>query len=306
MSFPSGFLVVDKPHGVTSFAIVSLVRRLTKVKRVGHAGTLDPLATGVLPVAVGQATRLIEYLDEDHKVYEARIKFGVETDTYDAEGEVVRTGDASKLSAEDVASVLAEFVGEIEQAPPAYSALKVAGKPMYRYARAGVAVEARPRMVRIDAIELRSFRDGEAEVEVRCGKGTYIRSLAYDLGTRLGCGAHLTALRRTRSGGFGIEEAVSRERIAQMAEQGRLEGLLLAPDRALERRDAALLDEAHAQDMREGRRFELMRRKRVSVGELCRAYSLEGDFLGVLRSEAERAWRPAKVLIRGQIPPFDA
>lgn len=295
----AGFFIVDKPAGVTSFSMVALVRRLTGVRRVGHAGTLDPLATGVLPVAVGSATRLIEYLDDSVKVYEAAVRFGVETDTYDADGQVVAVRDASGITRGDVEAALRAFVGEIEQAPPRFSALKVAGKPMYRYAREGADVEPRPRRVRIDAIELRRFEHGVAEIVVRCGPGTYIRSLAHDLGAALGCGAHLAALRRTFSAGFSIEDAVTPEALQAAAREGRLDDLMLAPDRAVERHDALLLSAESARRLRQGRTLALPPRRAPRTGDICRAYSVDGDFLGILRAGAEGSWKPEKVLING-------
>jgi tRNA pseudouridine55 synthase len=292
----SGFLIVDKPVGVTSFSMVSLVRRLTGVRRVGHAGTLDPLASGVLPVAVGQATRLIEYLDDVPKTYVARVRFGVTTDTYDAEGAIMAERDASTLTSRDADRVLQEFVGEIEQRPPAYSAIKFAGKPLYRYAREGAAIEAPARTVRIERAELRAFGGGDAEIAVRCGKGTYIRSLAHDLGERLGCGAHLTALRRTRSGGFGLEDAHTPDALTAAAADLGLDELLLAPDRAVERRPAAIVSDDRVAELRLGRDLLLI----ATPGhEMCRAYSLEGEFLGVLQRVDAAWWHPHKVMDRG-------
>ncbi|HET6615025.1 MAG TPA: tRNA pseudouridine(55) synthase TruB [Dehalococcoidia bacterium] len=297
MSF-DGFIVIDKPAGVTSFAMVSLMRRLTGVRRIGHAGTLDPLATGVLPVAIGVATRFIEYLDDEAKTYVATVRFGITTDTYDADGEVTARADASKLTREAVEAAFARFVGEIEQTPPAYSAIKVAGKPLYRYAREGAEVAISPRRVRIDAIRLLSFdaERAEATIEVDCGKGTYIRSLAHDAGQALGCGAHLTALRRTRSGGFGIEEAHTRDAIARAAAEETLDELLLAPDRAVERRPAAIFADARSRDVLSGRDLRI---ERASEADLCRAYSVEGAFLGLLRNLGEGSWHPEKVLQEG-------
>ena len=287
-----GFLIVDKPAGVTSFSIVALVRRLTGVRRVGHAGTLDPLASGVLPVAIGHATRLIEYLDDELKTYIASVRFGIETDTYDAEGEVTATADASGLGRTAIEQALPGFVGEIEQRPPVFSALKVAGKPLYRYAREGIAIEVAPRVVHIERVVLRSWDAGVAEIEVRCGKGTYIRSIAHDLGQRLGCGGHLAALRRTSTGGFGIEQAVPPSEIEAAARANSLADLLLAPDRAVERRPAAIFEAAHTLDVLAGRDITI---DGASGAEICRGYSVAGDFLGVLRHRGDGRWHPAKV-----------
>jgi tRNA pseudouridine55 synthase len=256
------------------------------------------MATGVLPVAIGPATRLIEYMDDAPKTYLARVRFGVTTDTYDGEGDVTSSADASHLTAADVESALPAFVGEIEQMPPLYSAIKVAGKPLYRYAREGTKMELAPRRVRIDSIHLRGFGSGgqqtvDAELEISCGKGTYIRSLAHDLGQLLGCGAHVSALRRTRSGGFGIEEAHSPEALRSAAAIGALEELLLAPDRAVERRLAAIFDEVHVRDVICGREIGLPGGRGQDV---CRAYDITGRFLGLLRASETGSWHPEKVL----------
>jgi tRNA pseudouridine55 synthase len=298
---PHGFIVVDKPVGATSFSMVSLVRRLTGVRRVGHAGTLDPLASGVLPVAVGHATRLIEYLDDELKTYRATVRFGVTTDTYDAEGATTAEADASHLAAIAVEAALAEFVGAIEQTPPLYSALKVAGKPLYRYAREGVDVAVASRTVHVESAELRSFADGVAEIEVRCGKGTYIRSIAHDLGQRLGSGAHLAGLVRASTGGFRLDDAHAPDALVAAEAAGRLDELLLAPDRAVERRPAVVFGHEHSVDVRSGRDVRFAARR---PADLCRAYSTEGEFLGVLERRTDDAWHPEKVLPAAGIAPF--
>lgn len=298
----AGFLIVNKPAGVTSFSMVALVRRLTGVRRVGHAGTLDPLASGVLPVAVGQAARLIEYLDGESKAYIAGVRLGVETETYDAEGAVTARGDASSLTRADIESALTEFVGAIEQAPPAYSAIKLAGKPLYRYAREGIDVKPRPRTVRIERIMLMSFEEGIATIDVKCGKGTYIRSLAHDLGRKLGCGAHLASLVRTSTGGFRIEDAHAPDALTQAAAEGAIGELMLAPDRAVERRAAAILGDERVRDVLAGRdiSFEQMSPNRAAgAAPICRAYAVDGRFLGVLQIQTSGAWHPAKVLQSG-------
>jgi tRNA pseudouridine55 synthase len=289
----NGFVILDKPTGATSFSMVSLLRRLTGVRRVGHAGTLDPLASGVLPIAIGTATRFIEYTDVERKAYRATVRFGVETDTYDSEGRVTATVDASHLAPSDVESALRAFVGEIEQTPPAFSALKVRGRPLYSYARSGEAVAAKQRRVVVDRIELLRYEDSVGEFEVRCGRGTYIRSIAHDLGRALGTGAHLTALRRTSSGGFTLGEAHAPAEIEEAGAQGRLEELVLAPDRAVERLDAAILAERRAEDVVHGREVHF---RADAASDLLRAYSLGGDFLGVLRATGGGAFHPAKVV----------
>ena len=208
-----GFLNIDKPKGMTSHDVVSKVRRILNIKQVGHSGTLDPFATGVLPIAIGKATKLIEYLDDD-KEYLATIKFGANTTTYDLEGEITQTFDV-KVSEIDVINALTNFEGEISQIPPVYSAIKVNGKKLYDYARAGDAVEIKPRQVIIHNIELVEFNENEqvAKILVACSKGTYIRSIAYDLGKILNCGGYLIDLRRTRAGNFSVDKSINIENL---------------------------------------------------------------------------------------------
>ena len=206
-----GFLNVYKPKGMTSHDVVSFMRKITNIKQIGHTGTLDPFAEGVLPVCIGKATRLIEYLADD-KEYLATVQFGRNTGTYDIEGVVTETFD-KKVSEEEVFIGLKNFEGEIEQLPPIYSAIKVNGKKLYEYARKGQNVEIQPRKVFIERIELKNFDEinQTAEILVKCSAGTYIRSIAYDLGKILGCGGHLIKLIRTKAGGFNIENSSSLE-----------------------------------------------------------------------------------------------
>ena len=206
-----GFLNVYKPKGMTSHDVVSFMRKITNIKQIGHTGTLDPFAEGVLPVCIGKATRLIEYLADD-KEYLATVQFGRNTDTYDIEGVVTETFD-KKVTEEEVFIGLKNFEGEIEQLPPIYSAIKVNGKKLYEYARKGQNVEIQPRKVFIERIELKNFDEinQTAEILVKCSAGTYIRSIAYDLGKILGCGGHLIKLIRTKAGCFNIENSSSLE-----------------------------------------------------------------------------------------------
>lgn len=201
-----GFLNIYKPVGMTSHDVVAVLRRITKIKQIGHTGTLDPFAQGVLPVCIGKATRLIEYLPDD-KEYIATVQFGSATTTYDVEGEVTFTSDKN-ISATDID--LKPFEGEIEQFPPIYSAIKVNGKKLYEYAREGKEVEIKPRNVTIEKIELKNFNEQtqQAEILIKCSKGTYIRSIAHDLGQNLGVGAHLIKLVRTQAGKFRVENSV--------------------------------------------------------------------------------------------------
>ncbi len=193
---------------MTSFDVLAVLRKITHIRQIGHTGTLDPFATGVLPVCIGKATKLIEYLP-DNKEYIATVQFGKNTDTYDLEGEITQTFD-KKITQKEIENILKDFEGEIEQMPPIYSAIKVKGKKLYEYAREGKEVEIKPRKVFIDKIELVSFDDNKqtAQILVACSKGTYIRSIAYDIGQKLDCGGHLIALQRTKAGMFNIEKSI--------------------------------------------------------------------------------------------------
>lgn len=208
-----GFINIYKPPEMTSFDVVAVLRKVSHIRQIGHTGTLDPFAVGVLPVCIGKSTKLIEYLPDD-KEYIADVQFGKNTDTYDLDGEITRTFD-KKVSKDDVLNALVSFQGEIEQFPPIYSAIKVKGKKLYEYAREGKEVDIKPRKVFISKIELLSFEEAnqQGKILVACSKGTYIRSIAYDLGKILGCGAFLKALERTKAGMFNLKTAVKLENI---------------------------------------------------------------------------------------------
>lgn len=203
-----GFLNIYKPVGMTSHDVVSVLRRVTKIKQIGHTGTLDPFAEGVLPICIGKATRLIEYLQDD-KEYLATVQFGAATNTFDLDGEKVFTSD-KKVSRDDIKEGLKNFEGEISQLPPIFSAIKVKGKKLYEYARKGEEVEIQPRKVVIENIELKNFDEElqQAQILLKCSKGTYIRSIANDLGKNLGCGGYLIKLIRTQAGKFRVENSV--------------------------------------------------------------------------------------------------
>ncbi|MFN2524851.1 MAG: tRNA pseudouridine(55) synthase TruB, partial [Actinomycetota bacterium] len=213
-----GVLVLDKPGGVTSHDVVDQVRARLGTRRVGHGGTLDPDATGVLVVGVGRATRLLEYAQAAPKRYRATARFGSATSTQDASGDVIARAPAAHLTGDLVEEALASFVGEIDQIPPMVSAVKVAGEALYKKARRGEEIERAPRRVTVYAIDLLTFTAGEepsAELDVRCSGGTFVRTLVHDLGRRLGCGAHLQSLRRTESGGFSEAEAVDPSEVTE-------------------------------------------------------------------------------------------
>jgi len=234
-----GFFVIDKPVGVTSHDIVSKVRRAINQKKVGHTGTLDPFATGVLPVAVGEGTKAIQFLDESVKEYRAVLRLGISTDTQDLTGTVISERDWSQLSAGDLERLLPQFTGKLSQLPPMYSALKQGGVPLYKLARQGVEVERELREVEIYSLTFDWIRLPEAAFTVRCSRGTYVRTLACDLGEALGCGAHLLELRRTQSGLFLEAEAITLDQLRDAADPA---ALLFPLDRALAHLKAFELD----------------------------------------------------------------
>ena len=295
----SGILNINKPRGMTSFAVVSLVRRLTGIKRVGHAGTLDPIADGVLPVCLGHATRIVDYLVSAPKTYHATIRLGAATDTYDSEGAVTATGDPTGITQQEVEAALVGFVGQIQQLPPMYSALKHQGQPLYRYARAGKTAPRQERTVTIHRLDLARFAPPLVEIELEVGRGAYVRTLAYDLGEQLGCHAHLETLTRLRSGPFSLEDAISLDELREAAERGTWQELLYAPDRVLESWYAALFGEEHSRDICQGR-LVVLAPVRPELADLdvdtpCRAYSHEGEFLAILRYRGASRWHPEKV-----------
>ena len=212
----TGFLIVDKPAGITSHDVVATIRAVTGIRKVGHTGTLDPFATGVLPVAVGRSTRLIQFLDESCKVYEAIVSLGRSTDTADPTGEVKAEAAVPALDEADVRRVLESFVGDRMQRPPAYSAVKVKGKRLHQYAREGTPVQAKARPVRIDSMEMTSLTDTEIGVRITCSRGTYVRVIAEEIADALGTVGHLGRLQRSRSGPFAIDKALCFPRLSEL------------------------------------------------------------------------------------------
>ena len=249
----NGFVVIDKPAGITSHDVVSRVRRILGTRKVGHTGTLDPFATGVLPVAVNDGTKAIPFLDEGVKCYEAVMQLGVATDTLDMTGAVIRNADWLPVTREDVESVLKRFTGHLSQIPPMYSAIKVDGQPLYKLARQGQVVERTAREIDIHSLELLSFAPPFISFRVVCSRGTYVRTLADDMGEILGCGGALKELRRIASGPFEISSSVSLEGLEAAAQGGILETLSVSPYEALSHLPEILLNEAGLALVRHGR-----------------------------------------------------
>ena len=294
-----GVLVVDKPAGPTSFEVVKRVRRALGADKAGHAGTLDPAATGVLVVCVEDAVKLQQWLADADKAYEATVAFGAATSTEDAEGEVTARGDARAVDAAALGAVLPRFVGEIEQVPPMYSAVRIGGRRLHEAARAGEDVPRAPRRVSVHALVLLGCEppgsDGlvRARLEVRCGKGTYVRTLAADLGRALGVPAHLAALRRTEASGFALDRAVSLAEVEALGRSDRaaLRARLVSPADALGFFPVVRLDAAEARALAQGKTL----RRDAPAGGLVRALGPSGGLVA-LCAPGPAGLRPVRVL----------
>jgi len=306
----SGVVVVNKPSGPTSFDVVRRVKGLFKVKRVGHTGTLDPTATGVLPICVGEATKVAGFIADGEKEYEATVRFGQVTDTQDAAGRVLETRPVEGLTEDRVREALRSFVGLIEQTPPMYSARKIEGKRLYELARAGEEVEREPRTVNVDEARLTSYQPPDCGIFVRCSKGTYLRTLAHDLGARLGCGAHLRELRRVRVASFGIDESVGLDELMAAAKQGRdeLARYLKPLDRALEGLAELRLDPHLSRRVAHGHTpgpadLSRLRAPPYPRGRRVRLVDPTGHVLAVAESDGVGTLKLLRVLAHGELPP---
>ena len=288
-----GLLNIDKPAGLTSHDVVGQVRRLAGMKRVGHAGTLDPLATGVLLVALGRATRLIEYLTGQPKTYRTTIRLGQTTDSYDADGAIVAEAPVAVDEAA-VCAALAPFRGAIQQLPPMYSAIKRDGQPLYKLARQGIEVERQPRDITIYELTLQSWQPPFVELEVVCSAGTYIRSLAHDLGQALRCGGHVTMLRRTAVGGFLVAQGVTLETLAADGVAAHLQ----PADRAVAHLPCLNLPAEQIQKLWDGKLIPIEGTQ--AAGDLWRLYDADGAFAGLIRP-VDGEWQAVKMFppVRG-------
>ncbi len=293
-----GFLNVDKPYGITSMEVVRRVKRACGIKRVGHGGTLDPVATGVVPVCLGQATRLMEYVIDGTKDYRAVVELGVETDTYDSLGQVTARSDPSEVDRAAVERALEPFQGVIQQVPPMYSALKKQGKRLYELARAGIEVEREPRAVKVFSTTLVDWSAPLITVEVTCGRGFYMRSLAHDLGQALGCGAHLKSLIRLRTGPFRVADAIALPEAREpFPPEAGWQEALHAPDTVLSGLPAVIVGTQREGMLRDGRGFPSRSGPPDSGdGARCRAYGVNGGFIGILKFDVGTwQWRPDKI-----------
>jgi tRNA pseudouridine55 synthase len=276
----NGILLLDKPAGITSNRALQIVKRIYKANKAGHTGNLDPLATGLLPICLGEATKVSGYLLDSDKRYLASCTLGVKTNTADAEGEIIETRPVGDYSEEMIQQILHQFIGEIEQIPPMHSALKVNGQPLYKLAHKGEVVERKPRKITIYDIRFIQLENNVLDLEVFCSKGTYIRTLAEDIGERLGCGAHISALRRSLSGPFQLEHAVGLAELEHLAEDGleEIDSFLLRPEEALLDWPEVCLSEHSAHYVQQGQAVQV---SKAPTEGLVRLHAENGQFLGV-------------------------
>ncbi len=293
----TGVVLIDKEPGWTSHDVVARARGLTGQRRIGHTGALDPMATGLLVLCLGRATRLVEYMMASEKAYEGEIALGQETDTDDAEGAPTRTGEVPD-GAIDLDAIALRFSGEIMQTPPAYSAVKVEGRRAYALARKGETPELRPRAVRVASLRLERVDAGRLRVAVRCGPGMYVRSLARDIGRTIGCGAHLASLRRTGSGAFHVREAVPVEALGAFARAGKLDEVVRPADEGVSGSAAAILANGHVEQLRHGQ-VAWARGGFLRPAGLARLYGADGSFLGMGEVDEPGRVRPLKVVAGG-------
>jgi tRNA pseudouridine55 synthase len=290
----NGLLVIDKPGGMTSHDVVSRLRGITGEKSIGHLGTLDPMATGVLPLLMGKFTRLAQYFSASEKSYTGRIRFGFATDTYDAEGEPVGNKTQPSLSVQQIRAVAARFHGEMEQMPPPFSAKKIAGTPAYKLARAGKPVELKPAKVIIHRFEITDFHGNEASFAMHVSAGGYVRSVAHELGLDLGCGAHLSSLRRTRAGVFTLNDSHRLEELQALAgDVLRLEALCIHPRSLLTEMPSVTGDDFVLGRLRNGAQANL---PEFSEASLVKVFAGQRELVGIARRVAGTLFQPVVVM----------
>ncbi len=290
---------MNKPAGWTSHDVVNKMRGIAGTRRVGHLGTLDPLATGVLPVMIGQTTKLARYWDRSEKSYDAVVRFGFATSTWDREGE--RTGPEGEphLDAETLELCLAPFRGEIDQTPPPVSAKKIGGVPAYKLARKNIAVEIPAVRVTVHELTLLGIESDRARLHVRCSAGTYVRAIAHELGVALGCGAHIEELVRTVSGPFPIEGAFTLEKLQELKDAGRLEEAVIRPSELLPQFPPVFVDDTTARQIRQGRDFSVSA-FRVNAGtEFVKAIGPAGDLIAIGKAALPHVYHPVVVMVEG-------
>lgn len=295
----NGILCINKPQEYTSFDVIARIRGMSKTKRVGHSGTLDPMATGVLPVFIGMATKACDLLPDDNKEYEASFALGTETDTLDCWGTVKRTC-ASHVREEELLALLPQFTGEIEQIPPMYSAVRINGQRLYDIARQGREIEREPRKVTVMSLSCTSFDEEKqcGTLSICCSKGTYIRTIISDLGGLLGCGAMMTGLVRTKACGFTLTDCVTLEQAQELTADGTLESKLLPVDRLFYHLPRISLNEVQAIKFKNGVRLDLNRVKHKQIETMHRVYAPDKTFLGLATLDhSDESLRIAKMFI---------
>ncbi len=292
----SGIVVLDKANGLSSNAALQEVKRLYEANKAGHAGSLDPLATGVLPVCLGEATKVSQFLLDSDKRYRARIKLGIRTDTGDSEGSIIERNEGISVSRKAVERALTKFKGEVEQVPPMHSAIKMNGVPLYKLARKGIAVEREPRLVTLYQICLVEFVNSELELEISCSKGTYIRTIADDLGQELGCGAHVIELRRTQAGVFTEKDSISSEELALEKENrglDKIDQFLIPMDRAIQDLPEVNLPSITASHVKNGQAVLV---RHLPKNGLVRMYEDE-QFIGIGSIDDDGKVAPKRLII---------
>lgn len=298
-----GIINVYKEAGFTSHDVVAKLRGICKQKKIGHTGTLDPDAVGVLPVCLGSGTKLCDLLTDKTKEYVARFRLGITTDTQDISGTVLTTGEVT-VTPEEVQNVLSSFVGDLEQIPPMYSAIKVQGKKLYELAREGKEVERKPRPVTVYELELLKAEHPEYEIRVKCSKGTYIRTLCHDIGQVLSCGAVMTSLVRTRVGSFSIEEAKTLSELQALADTGSLHNIITPVEEMFRNLPAVTVPAEADKALQNGNQLKLSQiRERESVGDTVsfRVYSYVNRFCGIYEYDAsKKLFTPVKMFLEGQ------
>ena len=291
-----GVIVVDKPEGLTSHDVVNRLRRLAGTRKVGHLGTLDPMATGVLPLLTGRATRLAQFFSTGEKKYDARIRFGWATDTYDREGKPISEPVEPRFTRDQLAAILASFRGTFLQTPPPFSAKKVAGTPAYKLARRQIAVDLPAVEVTVFALDLVEFDGATARILVHCSAGTYLRSIAHESGQRLGCGAHLESLRRTCSGEFTAESARTLEQLAGLASAGDFHQAIIPAVNLLPQFPNATVDALTVAQIRQGKDFRLSPFVDRAGARHVKAISQQGDLIAIGEARLPHLYHPILVL----------
>lgn len=292
----NGVIVVDKPRDWTSHDVVNRMRRLAGTKKVGHLGTLDPMATGVLPLLLNKATRLAQFFSMNEKTYEGTVRFGFATNTYDAEGEATSPDAAPMLSADQAERLFAPFRGTSQQVPPAVSAKKINGRPAHELARKNIKVEMKPVEVTVLALDILRVEGSEVDIRVHCTAGTYLRSIAHDAGCALGCGAHLSRLRRIQSGAFAIAQARTLDQLGALAEAGNLMEALIPSAQLLPGIPLEIVDQITETHIRQGRDFRVSPFRTRGASRLVKAVNGDGELIAIGEAVLPNIYHPMLVL----------